>query len=62
AGPSNPSPAKHQTLPVDPDCAICMDPFEDSDRVRRLPCNHIFHVGCIDVWLVKETAACPLCR
>lgn len=32
-------------------CVICMDHFVDGDRLRVLPCNHSFHVGCIDRWL-----------
>lgn len=42
-------------------CAVCLCDLEYGDRVRRLPkCSHVFHVGCIDQWLLRR-AACPLC-
>ncbi|KAM7472851.1 hypothetical protein LguiA_011034 [Lonicera macranthoides] len=44
------------------DCAVCLDNFNDGDFFRRLPaCNHIFHVKCVDSWLIKKPN-CPLCR
>ncbi|KAG6510564.1 hypothetical protein ZIOFF_028589 [Zingiber officinale] len=36
--------------------------FIDGDITRMMPMrNHIFHVVCIDVWLVKHDS-CPTCR
>lgn len=32
-------------------CVICMEEYFEGDRLRVLPCNHSFHVGCIDRWL-----------
>lgn len=32
-------------------CVICMAEYDEGDRLRVLPCNHSFHVGCIDRWL-----------
>lgn len=43
------------------ECIICICDFEDGDRVRCLPCNHVFHSNCIDEWLGRD-AHCPLCR
>ena len=50
-------------------CVICMENFVDGDRLRILPCNHSFHVGCIDRWLSGScsfddchTAGCPTCK
>eukprot|EP00977_Amphora_coffeiformis_P009920 scaffold2300_cov160-Amphora_coffeaeformis.AAC.7 len=50
-------------------CVICMDAFVDGDRLRVLPCDHSFHVGCIDRWLSGSssfddchTAGCPTCK
>eukprot|EP01083_Nonionella_stella_P200106 733161_1 len=46
----------------DPDsCAICLDTFTTGDRVRTLPCDHIFHKTCIDMWLLERKKQCPLC-
>mmetsp|Transcript_40049 Transcript_40049/g.78251 ORF Transcript_40049/g.78251 Transcript_40049/m.78251 type:complete len:339 (-) Transcript_40049:104-1120(-) len=42
------------------DCAICTEPiFTD---VLRLPCNHMFHLGCAKTWLEDHEENCPTCR
>jgi hypothetical protein len=49
-------------------CAICMQPFEEGDRVTALPCANlgcrsVWHLGCMHQWLNKgRTPSCPLCR
>ncbi|XP_057415305.1 RING-H2 finger protein ATL74-like [Lotus japonicus] len=44
------------------DCSICLGEFMDGVKVRVLPkCNHVFHVKCIDVWLLSHSS-CPNCR
>lgn len=50
-------------------CVICLDKFEEGDRLRVLPCQHSFHVGCIDRWLCGShshlecfTSGCPICK
>ncbi|OIT27802.1 PREDICTED: E3 ubiquitin-protein ligase ATL41-like [Nicotiana attenuata] len=44
------------------ECTICLSVFEDGETARTLPnCNHIFHVECIDKWLVSQSK-CPICR
>lgn len=50
-------------------CVICLDHFVDGDRLRVLPCDHSFHVGCIDRWLSGSqsfeecyTSGCPTCK
>jgi hypothetical protein len=50
-------------------CVICLETFQDGDRLRVLPCDHSFHVGCIDRWLSGShsynecfTAGCPTCK
>ncbi len=50
-------------------CVICLEHFVDGDRLRVLPCDHSFHVGCIDRWLSGShsfedcyTSGCPTCK
>jgi Ring finger domain len=50
-------------------CVICLESFIPGDRLRVLPCEHSFHVGCIDRWLSGShsfsdcyTAGCPTCK
>ena len=35
----------------DEQCAICRMEFETGNKVKHLPCKHVFHPGCIDQWL-----------
>lgn len=44
-------------------CIICLCDFEETDRLRILPCSgkHPFHKECIDKWLTKNDT-CPQCR
>jgi hypothetical protein len=50
-------------------CVICLEQFKDGERLRVLPCDHSFHVGCIDRWLSGShshfecfTSGCPTCK
>ena len=43
-------------------CCICLDDFEEGDKLRILPCDHGYHYKCIDPWLVKNKRICPQCR
>ncbi|MCL7044702.1 hypothetical protein MKW94_026597 [Papaver nudicaule] len=43
-------------------CAICLYDYEVGDMLRFLPCDHSFHTGCIDNWLVSHGTTCPYCR
>lgn len=47
----------HQKL-----CSICTGPFMDGVELRVLPCGHQFDRRCVDPWLLKRSATCPLCR
>ncbi|OAG01162.1 uncharacterized protein CC84DRAFT_1128588 [Paraphaeosphaeria sporulosa] len=44
-------------------CPICLDDFEPKEsQVRELPCRHIFHVDCIDPFLLNNSSLCPICK
>lgn len=43
-------------------CAICLEVIENADTVRGLLCGHVFHADCIDPWLTKRRACCPMCK
>ncbi|XP_021304591.1 E3 ubiquitin-protein ligase RNF165-like [Sorghum bicolor] len=40
---------------------LCLLPVRDGEEVRELRCHHFFHHACIDAWLVRPRATCPLC-
>ena len=42
-------------------CTICRENFENNSIVRKLNCNHIFHLNCIDTWF-ESNIRCPVCR
>ena len=41
-------------------CSICHE--EDNVVRTTLPCNHSFHVHCIQTWFRTGNTSCPLCR
>eukprot|EP01103_Thecamoeba_quadrilineata_P011815 TRINITY_DN2912_c0_g1_i1.p1 TRINITY_DN2912_c0_g1~~TRINITY_DN2912_c0_g1_i1.p1 ORF type:complete len:463 (-),score=107.32 TRINITY_DN2912_c0_g1_i1:118-1506(-) len=41
------------------ECSICLSPIEVKESMKELPCNHRFHSGCIDKWLVINNS-CPI--
>lgn len=42
-------------------CTICLANFEADAEVRRLKCKHLFHLDCVDRWLMGNKQ-CPMCR
>ncbi|KAJ1993061.1 hypothetical protein H4R33_000809 [Dimargaris cristalligena] len=51
-----------QPMQGEPVCGVCNDEFREGESARRLPCYHIFHPECVDAWLTRKTARCPLCK
>ncbi|EPS25933.1 hypothetical protein POX_c04307 [Penicillium oxalicum] len=43
-------------------CDLCLEDMDAFSMFRRLPCSHIFHGPCVDLWLTTRDASCPLCR
>jgi len=47
------------------ECSICMGEInsvaDGGESLRRLPCCHLFHADCIDVWIAAGNP-CPMCR
>ncbi len=42
-------------------CTVCLSEYQVEERVRTLQCAHIFHMECIDRWLILNKK-CPICR
>ncbi|CAL9221585.1 unnamed protein product [Arabidopsis halleri] len=43
-------------------CSICLQDWEEGEVGRKLErCGHIFHMNCIDEWLIRQET-CPICR
>ncbi len=42
-------------------CSICMENFNDTEKIIKLKCNHCFHKTCIESW-IKIKLKCPICK
>ncbi|PVU91512.1 hypothetical protein BB559_004098 [Furculomyces boomerangus] len=43
------------------ECLICFKKIPKSQYTRIIPCNHLFHISCIDRHLLRQNGNCPLC-
>ena len=46
---------------TDDECSICIMKYRVTEKIKILPCKHIFHKKCIKKWL-KKNDTCPLCN
>lgn len=42
-------------------CTICLDDFDNNEKLLKLKCNHIYHEKCIKTWF-KNKSNCPNCN
>ena len=42
-------------------CMICLEYFNNGDKIISLPCVHIYHGDCIKKWLLGNNF-CPICK
>lgn len=35
-------------------CAICLGDYRTDETIRFLPCQHHFHLECVDQWLITD--------
>jgi len=49
------------TGPAGAQCVICVEDLTEGESVRTLPCGHVYHQECIDLWL-QRSRLCPLCK
>jgi hypothetical protein len=42
-------------------CSICLETCSKAERIRTLSCGHLFHIGCVDNWLMRQ-GSCPNCK
>lgn len=52
----------HEALSANTTCSICLEDYEEGEKLRVLPCNHVFHTECIVPWLTNRNSNCPLCK
>lgn len=61
---NNIAPRKRYTkkLGITEPCSICQDVMKAPKYIRTLPCQHSFCSTCIEKWVTKHSANCPICR
>lgn len=44
------------------DCSICLEKCQKDDKLKILPCGHLFHEKCCEMLIQRRHHKCPLCR
>lgn len=42
-------------------CPICLEHFQTTSHISKMPCGHHYHKSCLTSWLHKHNS-CPVCR
>ncbi|OMH82430.1 Receptor-like protein [Zancudomyces culisetae] len=42
-------------------CALCTKEIPQGVPIRSIPCSHLFHISCLDSYLLSVAASCPEC-
>ena len=42
-------------------CGICMDNFQNEEKIKKLSCGHIYHNECLNQW-IQSNNKCPFCE
>ena len=42
-------------------CSVCLGELTAGERLKELPCGHVYHAECIGQWLRRQRV-CPLCK
>ena len=42
-------------------CCICLEEYEETAKLTKLPCNHWMYSECIEKWFNRDVT-CPLCK
>ena len=43
-------------------CSICLENISKNEEIKKISCNHEFHIECLKEWLCKQNIKCPVCR
>ncbi|OMH79502.1 E3 ubiquitin-protein ligase [Zancudomyces culisetae] len=43
-------------------CGLCSKTIPQGVPIRSIPCSHVFHVSCLDYYLLNISANCPTCN
>lgn len=44
------------------ECPVCLTDMDANLFITKTQCGHYFHKRCLDEWIKKEPATCPICR